>query len=1154
MITPKSKFKEFRLASWSINNSNTIYVVILIFLFLGVYSYTSLPREDFPEINESKIYISAVYPGNTAEDIENLIVDPLEDKLKGLNNILKISSNSEENFGLITVEFDDRIDLSEAKQKVQDIVNTEKSKDDWPVFNETKIEPNVFEFSISEEVPILNINLKGDYQISQLKEYAELLKEEIENLNEIKQVDIRGAQDKEVVVEVDIYKMMSAKVSFDDILNAIKRGNITQSAGRIITSNQQKNIRILGEIRSPYELENFVVKYNEGIVYLRDVANINFQDKDKNTFARDFGDNVVMLDIKKRSGKNMISAVARIYDVIDKIKKDRLPRGLIISLANDQSARTLNQVNDLVNNIIFGVILVVTVLMFFLGLRNALFVGFAIPMSMFISFAILSALGYTLNTMILFALIMGLGMLVDNAIVVVENVYRIMEEEGLSSLEAAKKGVGEIAFPIIISTATTVAAFVPLGMWPGIMGEFMIYFPITLSIVLGSSLFVAIFINSMLVSVFMKTDIKSTRSKKAFTPFLIISILGILVFIFGRELKGFGMVMISTSIFGLLHISFLDRFTKIFRKKFLSFLENYYELFLSKALKGKTPYLLTTGVFVLLISVIFIFGASLKNQRTKVEFFPDNEPNQITVYIEYPEGTDIKKTNAITKAIEQNIFSTINDKEYLDKEGENFLIESAISQVGKGAGNPQTDIGNDSEMPHKARITISLREYKYRKGKKSENLRVKLQNSLKNIYPGVTISVEKDIIGPPIGYPINIELEGEDYEEVINTTDKIRNFLNSRNIAGIDELKINVNKKKPIIEVSVNREKAGELGIPIGMIGQQMRRSVFGEKASVYKQEDNDYDVVIRFDKESRYNLNAILNQPITFRDQLTGVIKEIPISSLVKKETKSGFSAIKRKNTSRNVILYSSLEPGYTDASAIISTVQEEMKSFDNIPNDIKINYTGKIEEQNKQMTFLVNAFFGGLALIFLILIFQFNSVFKPLIIMIAVLLSFIGVFGGIVLSGAPFVIIMTMMGIISLAGIVVNNGVVLLDYLELLIADRKKELGFDKSGLLSHGEITKLIIKSGKARLRPVLLTAITTILGLIPLAIGLNINFFSFFTDLNPNIYVGGDNVIFWGPLALTVIYGLIIATFLTLILVPCLFLIYYKIKIRRALLSS
>ncbi len=1138
--------KEFALSSWAIDNPSVIYVMIGLFLIIGTSSYLSMPREDFPEVVETKIYISTPYPGNTAEDVERLITDPLEDALKNVSNLVELTSTSQEDYSMIVAEFDEDIAVEDALQKVKDEVDGEKASEDWPLFNGAKVEPNVFDLNLAESFPIMNVNFSGDYPVDKLKEYAEYLEDKIEDLPQIKEVDIRGAQDKEVEVAVDVYRMMAAQVSFDDVISAINNGNTTISAGNLITSGQRRTIRVIGEITEPSELEDFVVKSDQGTVYLGDIAQVRFREEDKTTYAREFGENVVMLDIKKRSGKNAIEAADQIKLLVDEARENYYPPDLSVTIANDSSARTLNQVDDLVNNIIFGIILVVTVLMFFLGFRNSLFVGFAIPMSMFMSFMILTAMGYTLNTMILFGLIMGLGMLVDNGVVVVENVYRLMEKEGMSRIEAAKKGIGEIAYPIIISTLTTVAAFIPLGMWPGIMGEFMIFFPITLSVVLGSSLFVAIFMNSMLVSQFMQVGEKPMELKSLIRITLVFGIIGVAIMILGGPMRGLGTLMVVIVAMLWIYRSVLRRMALYFQHKVLAAFENFYENQLRFSLRGRNVYIFTGLTFALLIAAFMGFGISLGSQRTKVEFFPDNTPNEVYVYIEYPQGTDIDKTNAITRDIERRVYAIAGQEKYVEDQN-NLLVESSVSQVGRGAENPFTEGGSAAEMPHRGKITISMREFKFRGGLDTEALRSEIQEGLKGYYPGVLISVEKDAVGPPTGYPINIELSGKNYDTLINTAERMREFINAKNIAGIEELKIDVNKDKPGMQVVVDREKAGALGVAVGQVGMQLRRSLFGDKAGIYKKDGEDYDINVRFNEDLRYNTSALFNQNIIFRDQSNGQIKEIPVSAVARQNNVNSFSAIKHKNTRRVVTVYSALKPGFTDAGVIVSEIRKQMEDFKGMPRDISIDYTGQIEEQNKQMAFLTGAFFTGLGLIMLILIFQFGGVSKPTIIMIAIFLSFIGVFGGLIATGWPFVIMMTMMGIISLAGIVVNNGVVLLDYTQILIDRKKIELGLPPHAMLNKDEVTEVIVKGGKARLRPVILTAITTVLGLIPLAIGLNINFINLFSNFDAEVYMGGDNVIFWGPLAWTVIFGLIVATFLTLIIVPTLFKIVYGIKL-------
>ncbi|MGB5405084.1 MAG: efflux RND transporter permease subunit, partial [Robiginitalea sp.] len=711
---------------------------------------------------------------------------------------------------------------------------------------------------------------------------------------------------------------------------------------------------------------------------------------------------------------------------------------------------------------------------------------------------------------------------------------------------AAKKGIGEIAIPIIISTVTTVAAFVPLGMWPGIMGEFMIFFPITLSVVLGSSLFVAIFMNSMLVSQFMEVGEKELTRKQLIRLTILLVGIGAFMFVFGGPVRGLGTVLFVTAVLFWLYKYVIKKSANRFQQKTLKKMENLYEKQLKQALRGKNVYWYFGAMVVLLLAAFMSFGASLGSGRTKVEFFPDNTPNQIIVYIEYPQGTSIEKTNEITKAIESRVYNIV-DRDTFMKGDKNLLVESSVSQVGKGAENPFTEGGSAAEMPHRGKMTLSMREFKYREGKDSEQLRAEIQEGLRGIYPGVTISVEKDAVGPPAGYPINIELEGQNYDTLINVAERMRSFINSKSIAGIEELKIDVNKGKPAMEVVVDREKAGELGVSVGQVGQQLRQSLFGDKAGIYKKDGEDYNINVRFNEDLRYNTSALFNQKMIFRDPANGQIKEVPVSAVASQRNTSSFSAIKHRDAKRVVTVYSALQPGFTDAGAIVSEIQDVMPEFEGIPKGVEVDYTGQIEEQNKQMEFLMGAFFSGLGLIMLILIFQFGGISKPAIIMIAIFLSFIGVFGGLMLTGWPFVIMMTMMGIIALAGIVVNNGVVLLDYTQILIDRKKVALGLEDKDLLTLEEVSEAIVRGGKARLRPVLLTAITTVLGLIPLAIGLNINFFSLFSSFDSQLYIGGDNVIFWGPLAWTVIFGLIVATFLTLIIVPVLFNITYRMKI-------
>ena len=1137
-----SELKEFSLSSWAIDHSTVIYVVIGLFFILGISSYMNLPRENYPEINTNEVFVSSLYPGNTAEDIERLITDPLEEELKGVPNLVGIESTSLENFSLITVEFDENISKESAKLKVKDKIDAVTSSADWPTFNNAKVEPTAFEFSLSEEIPILNIGLSGDLPIEQMKFYGELLQDKIEQMSEIKEVALRGVQDFEIEVALDLLKMNAATVSFDDVINAIRRGNSTISAGNVEGNGLRRNLRVIGEIDSPEALEKFVLKNQNGTVYMGDVATISFKEKEKNSFARSDGKKALVLDIKKRSGKNLIKTVEKIRAIVSDVQANDFPSTIEVDISNDQSNATKNLVSDLANNIVFGVLLVITVLMFFLGFRNALFVGFAIPMSMFMSFMILGFLGETINTMVLFGLIMGLGMLVDNGIVVVENAYRLMEKEGMSSIEAAKKGIGEIAYPIIISTATTIAAFVPLGFWPGTIGEFMIFFPITLSIVLGSSLIVAIFFNSMLVSKFMEIQDREISQKSLWRMTFILGGLGTLLIFNQGTLRGLGTLMLLTTLLFWAYKYFIKRWATHFQDVTLVNLENNYTKVLRFALTGRAPYFFLFGTIGLLFSSFIILGLA----APKVEFFPDNQPQQIFVYAEYPEGTSIEKTNATSKRIEAVVAEVISNPKYIDA-GENFMIDSNVAMVGLGAQNPETDKGGDQDMPHKAKITLTMAEFKYRRGFSSEALRQEIQQALKGKFAGISISVEKEAAGPPAGYPVNIEVSGEDYDELIQVAENLKQFLNNESIPGVEEIKVDVNKSKPGLVLNIDRRKSGSLGVAAGQIGQTLRRSLFGEKAGIYKKDGEDYDINVRFAEEDQNDTGILLDQYIVFRDQATGRIKEIPISAMVDMKNSTSFSAIKHKDLRRVVTVYSAVLAGY-NANEVVDNVKQSITGFSGFPRDVEYKFTGEVAEQEKNMSFLLGALATALGLIVFLLVLQFNSISNPLIILLSIFLSFTGVLYGISIFSMPFVIMMTMMGIISLSGIVVNNGVVLIDYTQLLIARKKEELGIPFEQMLPRLDAREAIVQGGAARLRPVLLTAITTILGLIPLATGLNINFFTLITDWNANIYVGGDNVIFWGPLAWTVIFGLSFATFLTLVIVPACFYLVYRLKLR------
>ncbi|WP_372766275.1 efflux RND transporter permease subunit [Lutibacter sp.] len=1131
--------KEFKLSTWSINNKMTVFVIIGMIFLAGIYSYQSMPREAFPEIVVPEIFVSTAYPGNSAIDIEKLITRPLEKEINGISGVDEITSTSIEGFSSIKVTFDFSVTPTEALRKVKDKVDAAKSDNDFP--KDLPADPNVKELNFAELMPIMNINLSGDFSMDELKEYGEYLEDEIEKVPEISKVDIRGIQDKEMEISVDLYKMEISKISFSDIAQAIQNENMTVSGGDLLENGLRRNVRVLGEFKSADEIANIIVKQeNEEIVYLRDIATVTFKEQEKQSYAREFSQPVVMLDVTKRGGENLIIASTQIDEIIAKAKESYFPSNLSISKTNDQTNDTKTMVSDLENSIILGIILVVVVLLFFLGIRNALFVGIAIPLSMFMSFIILNALGVTLNTMVLFSLVIALGMLVDNGIVVVENVYRLLDE-GCSKIDAAKYGVGEVAMPIVASTSTTLAAFLPLAFWPGMMGEFMRYLPITLIIVLTSSLFVALVINPMLTSVYMKIKEDEVNFKKIVIFSAILFSLGVILIIAGliSEIKGLNAAGLLLMIAGLLRIintKLLSPATDWFQNKLLPRLENYYERSLKFALKGKRPRIFFLGTFGLLLFSILLFGVF----SPKVLFFPETPPKQVYVYLEYPIGTDIEITNKLSIDLENKI------QQYLKKyevDGKNVLITSVIGQVGEGTSDPNR--GQDGgTTPNKARITIDFVKFIERGSVDTQDVLIEIRALLKDI-PGVDIIVDRPSDGPPAGSPVNIEVAGDDYQQLLATAEDIKQFIKTKNILGIEELKLDVEQGKPELPIIIDRQKARRLNVSTGQIGDALRTSLYGKEISTFKDGEDDYPINMRLADKYRYNKEALINQKITFRNQSSGKIVQVPISSIAHAETSSTFSSVKRKDLDRVITIASNVLEGY-NATEINNQIKMEMKNYD-LPKNTSISFTGEQEKQAEEMAFLSKSLLIAVFFIFLILVAQFNSTSTPIIISLTVLLSLIGVLLGLIVFRMEFVIMMTMIGIISLAGIVVNNAIVLIDYTNLVMVRKRLELGLE-AGILTKEVIYESIVEGGKTRLRPVLLTAITTILGLLPLAIGININFMTLFTEFDPEFYIGGENVAFWGPMSWTIIFGLTFSTFLTLIIVPVMYSLLNNLKFK------
>jgi multidrug efflux pump subunit AcrB len=1139
-----SNFKGFGLTTLSVKNTKTVFLIAIVIVIGGMLAYQSMPKENFPELKIPEIYIGIAKPGSSPQYMSEKISQSIEKEIGGIKLVDEINSNSVHGYTTIRVKFDFKMPVDEALQKVKDAVDQARTKSDFP---QLPAEPNIFELDPSK-MPILNINLRSE-NATVLKEVSEELEKQLEELPEISEVDIRGLPLQEMRIEVDPIKAQSVKVTLDDIQNAVSAENQTIPGGEILMDGIRKTVRIEGEYKSAEELKRTVIKQDEFLpVYLEDVAEVYFGNADTTSFAREFGVAVVMLDVKKQGGENLLVASDKINNIISESQSNgSIPKSVEVSLTNDQSNVTRDMVSNLENSIILGIILVVGVLLFFLGLRNALFVGVAIPLSMLMSFLILNSMGITLNVMVLFSLVLALGMLVDNGIVIVENIYRYMDE-GNSSYTSVVQGVGEVAWPIISSTATTVAAFVPLALWPGIIGEFMKFLPMTLMIVLASSLFVALVINPVLAITYMKVTQSQPNKKKIVISSLFFTSLGIFFIVFGWVSLGNFVAFIG--LLSLVNLFIFLPGTKTFQNKFLPRLERVYEKFLRFAIKGKRPLVFLGGTILLLIFSLGLFAIF----PPKVEFFPNNEPQYVNIFISHPIGTDIGVTNETTLKVEADLNKILN--EYMDADDttgipqDERLIKSIISQVGEGTSDPAQGVtmGN---TPHKARITVNFCEFQFRQRTKTSDVLKKIQAGLRGKYNAdIEITASKNESGPPQGAPINIEVTGRgEYKALIAAAEKIKNYLDRKGVAGVEKLKLNVDANRPEIPITVDRDQIRKLNASTYQVGMAIRKSLLGQDISTYTIDEESHDIVVKFDSESRNNLNAILDQRLVFRNN-QGKLMNIPVRSVIEDpEESTSYSAVIRKDQIPLVTITSNVTEGF-NANEVVKVMKKEMETFekeDQLSTGIKYRFAGQQDEQAKEMAFLSKALMVALFLVLLIIVSQFNSYSAPTVILLTVLLSLIGVFLGLVISGQNFVVIMTMIGIISLAGVVVNNAIVLIDYTNSLRKRKRIEKELGKNELLSNEDLLECTIQGGKTRLRPVLLTAITTILGLIPLAIGFNIDFVGLFSSYEPNIFLGGDNNMFFAPMAWTIIYGLTFATFLTLVILPTVYLLSYKFKI-------
>jgi multidrug efflux pump len=1035
----------------SIKNSLTIFVLIFILIFVGFLSYTAMPREAAPDIQIPYIIVNTLYLGVSPSDVETLITNPIEKKLKKLKNVKQITSTSGDSFSSIIVEFEASEDIDEALRKVKEKVD--EAKKDLP--NDTE-DPEILEINLSE-IPIMVVNISGDFGLVRLKNIAENIKDQLETIKGILDITISGGLEREIKVLVDKNSLKKHELSLNQISQAINYENVNIPGGNIDIGSSKYLIRIPGEFKNPQEIENIVIDTpGDKPIYIRDVAKVIDHFKERESYSRLNNKESVSLSIQKRSGENVIAIANKVKSVLEQNKK-KLPQTIEIAIIADQSKEISQMVDELENSIVLGLILVIAVLFLIMGKRNAFFVGIAIPLSLLVSFIFLNTQGFTLNMVLLFSLILSLGMLVDNAIVIVENIYRFLEE-GYSKIEAAKKATHEVSWPVISSTATTIAVFFPIMFMPGIPGKFMRFLPIGVITTITASLFVALIINPVICAHLMKKPKKKNK----------------------KDIEN-------------------SKFSKI---------QNRYKNILIWSLNNRKRVIISSlAAFFLSIFLFLVTSPG-------VEFFPEVTPDQIYIDMKAPEENNVDGTNEIASSIEAFLFTNKN-------------IERIITTVGKAGG---TAFAEGATKSSEGRIIVEFKDKENRIENPNKTI-TWIRKKLKDI-PGADIKINKEDMGPPTGSPIGVKVSGPNYLVLVEQAKKIKNVM--ENMPGIVDIKDDYVSGRPEIVIDIDREKAAILGLNTMMIASTIRTAIQGNQVSVFREDNDEYDITLMFPKSKKRGIKILEELFIAGPE---GV--QIPLLEVAKISTKAGMGSIQHLDSDRVITISAQPQEGFL-ANDRMKALDKKLKTI-KFESGYSVSFVGESEMQDTMARFLKKSFFIALFLIALILVTQFNSLLLPIIIMCSIFLSIMGILLGLVVFHRPFGIMMTGIGVISLAGVIVNNAIVLIDYIRQL-----RERGLDK---------VEAVIQAGVVRLRPVMLTAITTVLGLVPMTFGINFNFKYFFLNffkVNPisnlfhSIEIGSQSTEFWGSMGSAVTIGLVVGTVLTLLIVPVLYVSLTNLK--------
>ena len=1028
-----------RLTDLAIRKSMTSIALMVLVVILGVYSYVVLPRESSPDVKIPYVMVYAPYFGTSPEDMETLVTRKLETQLKGVADLEEMISTSSEGVSTIVLEFKPSVDMQDALQKVRDAA--ELAKPELP--QDVRDDMLVYELS-STDWPIMQVVLSGPFELGELKQVGEDVQEILEQIPGVLSVDLTGGVEREVLVDVDPQRLRFYGVALEDVKDAIALENVTLPGGEIGLGTYEYAVRVPGEFESVEVIPDLVVNPGEpSPVYVRDVARVTFGYEDRDSISRKEGRESVTLSVKKRSGENIIAIADEVHGTLDRLQEGALPDGTTIEVMTDQSVVIRDMVTELENNIISGLILVVVVLFLFLGFTNSLFVGVAIPFSMLISFAVVNALGLTLNMVVLFSLILALGMLVDNAIVIVENIFR-HRTRGQESDEAASTGTSEVGTAVIASTLTTLCAFGPMVFWPGIMGEFMKYLPITVIITLVSSLLVALIFNPVLCARLMKVPDAARQGRR-----------------FGDRLMDMGL--------------------------------RSYEPTLRWALRHPAPVIAAMVVLLVVVTgVYFAFNFG-------VELFPDTDPTYAYVQISAPSGTRIEQSDAYAREVERAVDRIPDLKVY-------------VTEV--GSAGDDTFGGSGEAPPHLTRLSMEFvpqedREHSSRA--MLERLRGMLQT-----FTGAELTIDKQEEGPPTGLPVNIEIAGEDFERLGEIAERVKAEI--QDIPGLVNLEDDFDRGLPQLVVRPDLDKAARMGLRTMDLASTVLTAVKGDDVGEYRVGEDEYDIVVRYAAPARGSAEDLEDLSVFYEGE------DIPLLSFADVEFTTGLASIQRIDGKRVVTVSADAASGY-NGNALLAEAQRRLDGFP-LPPGYTMEYTGESEDQQEASDFLGKAFVLAVMLIFIVLVTQFDSVMIPFVILNTVILSLIGVFIGLLVTRTPFGIIMTGVGVISLAGIVVNNAIVLLDYIQQLRAR-----GYAKMDA---------IVTAGRTRFRPVVLTAVTTILGLIPLTTGMSLNMNHLFDgEWDKMLTIGGESSQWWGPMGVAVIWGLAVATFLTLVMVPVMY---------------